>query len=296
MKPPPFRYVRATSLEQAIGMLTAHPGVAKILAGGQSLMPMLNFRLLEPDILVDINGIPDMKGISEAAGHLRIGALTRHREVEASPLIARHFPVLAAAIRHVAHMTIRNRGTFAGSLAHADPAAELPMMAMLLDARILLTGPKGERVLTARDFFVAALTTALQDNEIVTAIELPLLRQPSGWAFEEVARRAGDYALAAAGVTLSQEQGRIRDVRIALAGVDQTPIRATTAEAGLHVQSLDADAIAQAAKTAAAHCDPPGDLHASADYRRHLVEVLVRRCLVKAQQRLQASLQPEARP
>ena len=132
MKPPPFRYVRATSLEHALGTLATHAGSAKVLAGGQSLMPMLNFRLLEPDVVVDINGIPDLTGISETAGHLRIGALTRHREIETSPLIARHFPILAAAIRHVAHMTIRNRGTFAGSLAHADPAAELPMMAMLL--------------------------------------------------------------------------------------------------------------------------------------------------------------------
>jgi CO/xanthine dehydrogenase FAD-binding subunit len=189
-------------------------------------------------------------------------------------------------------MTIRNRGTLAGSLAHADPAAELPMMAMLLDARIQIAGPKGERVLAARDFFVAALTTALREDEIVTAIEVPLLPQPSGWAVEEVARRAGDYALAAVAVTLSEDQGRIRDVRIALAGVDQTPIRATMAEAGLNGQSLTTDAIAQAARSAAAHCDPPADLHASADFRRHLVEVLVRRCLTKAGQRLQATERP----
>lgn len=295
MKPPPFRYVRATSLGHALGTLAAHAGSAKVLAGGQSLMPMLNFRLLEPDVLVDINGIPDLKGIVEIAAHVRIGALTRHREVETSPLIARHFPVLAAAIRHVAHMTIRNRGTFAGSLAHADPAAELPMMAMLLDARIRIIGPSGARVIASKDFFVAALTTALQDDEIITAIELPLLPQPAGWAFEEVARRAGDYALAAAGVTLAEDRGRMRDVRIALAGVDQIPIRAKEAEVGLNGQLLTNETIAQTAKTAATRCDPPGDLHASADYRRHLVEVLVRRCLTTARQRLQASLQPEAR-
>ena len=276
-------------------MLAAHPGVAKVLAGGQSLMPMLNFRLLEPDVLIDINGVPDLAGISEIAGHVRIGALTRHRELETSPPIARHFPILTAAIRHVAHLTIRNRGTFAGSLAHADPAAELPMMAMLLDARLHIAGPSGARVLAAKDFFVAALSTALQDSEIITAIELPHLPQPSGWAFEEVARRAGDYALAAAAVTLAEDQGRIRDVRIALAGVDQTPIRATEAEAGLNGQSLTTETIAQAAKIAAAQCDPPGDLHASADYRRHLVEVLVRRCLITAHQRCTKLEQPGAR-
>ena len=292
MKPPPFRYIRADTLEQAVGTLAAHPGEGKILAGGQSLMPMLNFRLLEPACLVDINGIANLAGISEAAGQLRIGALTRHRDIETSSLIARHFPVLAAAVRHVAHMTIRNRGTFAGSLAHADPAAELPLMAMLLDARIRVIGPKGERVLAAHDFFVAALTTALRDDEIVTAIELPYLPQPSGWAFEEVACRAGDYALAAAAVTFSQDQGHVRNARIALAGVAQTPIRATHAEAGLNGQALTAEAIAAAAITAAAACDPPGDLHASANFRRHLVEVLVRRCLTKAQQRLQGSQNP----
>ena len=293
MKPPPFRYVRAITLAQAVGTLAKHLGGAKVLAGGQSLMPMLNFRLLEPDVLVDINGIAELAGISETGGQLRIGALTRHRDIETSPLIARHFPVLTSAIGHVAHMTIRNRGTFAGSLAHADPAAELPLMAMLLDARIHICGSNGERVLAAHDFFAAALTTALRDDEIVTAIELPLLPQPSGWAFEEVARRAGDYALAAAAVTYSQDQGRVRDVRIALAGVAQTPIRATGAEAELNGQSLTAAAIAAVANAAASECDPLGDLDASADFRRHLVEVLVRRCLTKAQQRLRETRQPE---
>ena len=286
MKPPPFRYVRATSLAHALETLAAHPGTAKVLAGGQSLMPMLNFHMLEPQVLVDVGGLPALSGITESAGGLTIGALTRHHEIEASALIAQRLPVLAEAIRHVAHLGIRNRGTFAGSLAHADPAAELPMLARLLEARIRIAGLTSERVVPAKEFFVAALTTVLRDDEIVTAIELPDLPQPSGWAFEEVARRAGDYALAAVGVTLTDERGMARDVRIALGGVGATPLRATAAEAALNGRPLTADAAADAAMMAAADCEPMSDLHASADFRRHLVDVLVRRGLTKAGQRL----------
>lgn len=279
MKPPPFRYVRATSVAHVIETLAAHAGVAKVLAGGQSLMPMLNFRLLEPEVLVDINGIEALKGITQTPSGLRIGALTRHREVAASPLVARHFPVVTAAMRHVAHMSIRNRGTFGGSVSHADPAAEMPLMSVLLDARMTIAGPSGERSVPARDFFAGALTTTLGDDEILTSIELPLLPQASRWAFEEMAVRAGDYALASVGVVLTMSATGVADPRIALGGVGQTPLRATAAEAVLQDKPLTDDMIAAAARAAAAECDPMSDLHASAEYRRHLVEVLVRRCL-----------------
>lgn len=295
MKPPPFRYVRATSLAQAVETLAANPGAARVLAGGQSLMPMMNFRLLEPNVLVDINGLDALQGISEAPDHLRIGALTRHRETETSAIVARHFPVLAAAIRHVAHMSIRNRGTFGGSLSHADPAAELPMLAVLLDARIRIAAKGDERVVAARDFFIGALTTVLADGEIVTAIELPFLPLPAGWAFEEVAIRAGDYALAAVGVTVAEQAGKVSAARIGLAGVGQTPLRADAAEARLTGQPLTPETIAAVAATASAGCDPMSDLHASADYRRHLVEVLVRRCLTKARSRLREAQVSEGR-
>lgn len=289
MKPPPFRYVRATSLTQALSTLSENPGEAKVLAGGQSLMPLLNFRLLEPQVVLDINGLEELKGIVERPRHLRIGGLTRHHEIEVCPLVARHFPVMAAAVRHVAHLTIRNRGTLAGSIVHADPAAEMPLISVLLDARIEIAGPAGIRVVPACDFFVSALSTILRDDEIVTAIELPLLPQATAWAFEEVSRRKGDFALAAVGVTFAGNVGCLEDVRIALAGVAQAPFRATAAEASLAGQPLNDAAIAEAATLAAESCDPPGDLHASADFRRHLAAVLVRRCLTAAAGRLDAA-------
>ena len=218
MKPPPFAYAAARSVEEAVAALATAGGEAKLLAGGQSLVPMLNFRLLRPAVLIDINRIPNLDHIREEAGGLVIGALARHRQIETSAQVAKHFPVLAAAMGHVAHLAIRNRGTLGGSLSHADPAAELPLMAQLLEADIRIANGRGGRSVAARDFFRAALTTALADDEMVTEVVLPALPPGTGWGFEEMAERRGDFALAAAAVTVTVEDGLCRACRIAVIG------------------------------------------------------------------------------
>lgn len=289
MKPAPFDYAAARAPEEAVALLAGAAGEAKLLAGGQSLVPLLNFRLLRPALLVDVNPLADLAFIEERDGGLRIGALTRHRAVETSPLVAAHFPVLAAALGHVAHLAIRNRGTFGGSLAHADPAAELPMLALLLDARIATLSPAGPRTIPARDFFSAALTTALGPAEIVTHVDLPPLPPATGWGFEELSRRTGDFAIAAVAAAVTLADGRCAEARIAMAGVGETPLRASAAEALLRGRTLDAAAVEEAARAAREAARPASDLHASADYRRHLVEVLARRALHAAWTRAGAS-------
>jgi len=285
MKPPAFRYVRARSLDEATAELAKEGGDAKVLAGGQSLVPMLNFRMAHPSALIDINQIPNLDEIKAEAGSVRIGALTRHHAVEMSPLIAQKLPLIAAAAKHVAHVTIRNRGTFAGSLSHADPAAEWPLVTRLFDAEISTRTPAGGRTLSAHDFFVSYLTTVLAEDEIVTDIKIPVPPAGTGWGFEEMSRRLGDFALAAVGTLVTVRDGVCTQARIALAGVGVTPLRAPGAEALLQGQALTEDAIQAAAAQAATECDPPSDIHASAELRRHLVSVLVRRALVAAVQR-----------
>ena len=288
MKPSQFNYVRPGTLDEAIAALAGSNGEGKIIAGGQSLMPMMNFRLVSPGLLIDINRIAELDYLEEHEGGLRIGALTRHHTLETSATVRRLFPVLTEAMSHVAHLAIRNRGTIGGSISHADPAAELPMMMVLLDARITATSPAGKRVIEAADFFVAALTSDVQEDEIVTEILLPALPPHAGWAFEEVARRSGDFALAAVGVILTIEQGRAAQVRIGVMGVGDTPMRMADAEAALSGQACDdatLDAVVEAVRNAV---QPDGDLHASGDYRRHLVGVLVRRAVQTAWSRAQA--------
>ena len=282
MKPPSFDYARADSVDEAVSILDRHGGDARLLAGGQSLVPMLNFRLVHPAILVDINRIPGLAAIEERDAALRIGALARHREVEGSHAVARRFPVLEAAVGHVAHLAVRNRGTLGGSLAHADPAAELPMMAVLLDADIATAGPAGPRRIAARDFFRSALDTALGESEMVTGVDLPYLPPATGWGFEEVARRAGDFALAAVAATLTLRGGEIGGARIAVMGAHDTPLRVDAAEALLDGERPCAEALACAARAARDAVEPQDDPHASADFRRHLVEVLARRALEAA--------------
>src|SRR5262245_31237091 len=233
MKPAPFDIVMADSVEAALAALRRAGGDAKVIAGGQSLVPMLNFRLLRPSLLVDINAVPGLAAIDGDADALRIGALVRHRQLETSPVIAACFPVITEAMAHVAHLAIRNRGTIGGSLAHADPAAELPMLALLLDAELEIASAAGRRRIAARDFFLGPLTVALEDSELVIGIRIAKLPPGTGWAFAEVARRSGDFALAAVAATLSVAGGVVRVARIAMAGVGDTPQRATAAEAML---------------------------------------------------------------
>jgi CO/xanthine dehydrogenase FAD-binding subunit len=286
VKPPQFEYVCPTSIEEAVAALAASGGDGKIIAGGQSLVPMINFRLLSPSILIDINRVPGLDFVEETGNSgLRIGSLTRHHTLETSPVVKRLFPVLNAAMAHVAHLAIRNRGSIGGSLSHADPAAELPLMTVLLDAKITTVSPNGRRTIDAQDFFLGALTTSLEEDEIVVEVELPGLPPKTGWAFEEFARRAGDYALAAVGVLLTVSDGRITEARIGMMGIGETPMRAADAEALLTGQACDDGVLDQVVKSVRDAVEPNTDLQASAEYRRHLVGVLVRRAVVDAWKR-----------
>jgi CO/xanthine dehydrogenase FAD-binding subunit len=294
MKPPVFDYVAATSVDMAVAALAAAGGDGKILAGGQSLMPMLNFRLLRPSILVDINRIAGLGFIEETADSIRIGALTRHFALETSPIVARHFPVLCCAMTHVAHLAIRNRGTIGGSLSHADPAAELPMMSLLLDAELRASSASGTRVIAARDFFLDTMTVDLDGSELLTEIVLPKLPPQTGWGFEEVARRHGDFALAAVTATLTVSGGKISQARIALTGVGPTALRAAEAESVLVGQALDGRRTKQAIDAVREAIVPQTDLHASSDYRRHLAGVLAGRALAAAWRRATVSTTTES--
>jgi carbon-monoxide dehydrogenase medium subunit len=290
MKPARFRYARASTLAEAITLLAEAPGEAKLLAGGQSLVPMLNMRLVRPAVLVDITRVRELTGIAPAGdGGLRVGALTRHAELVASPLVRERAPLLAEAARHVGHTAIRNQGTLGGSLAHADPAAELPAALVALDARVLLTGPRGPRELTADTFFRGLLTTALQCDEILSAVEI--LARPAGWGFAEIARRPGDFALAGVAVVLGNpltppSPSRGEGLRVVGFGVGDRPLRLRSAERELAGRAIDAEAAARAGAAALRDCDPPSDVHGSADYRRHLATVLTERALLQAAARL----------
>jgi CO/xanthine dehydrogenase FAD-binding subunit len=289
MKPPAFDYIAADSIAMAVKALAQAGDDAKIIAGGQSLVPMLNFRMLRPSVLVDINRIAGLDAIAETSEAIRVGALTRHYQLETSPLIARHLPVLSCAMTHVAHLAIRNRGTIGGSLAHADPAAELPMMALLLDAELHIASAAGERKVDARDFFLGALTVDLAAGEIITGVVLPKLPPRTGWGFEEVARRHGDFALAAVAATLTVSGSTIEQARIALTGVGPKALRAHEAEGLLIGQALEGGLIDRVIDAVRTTIEPETDLHASSDYRRHLAGVLAGRALAAAWRRAHES-------
>lgn len=282
MKPARFDYVRAESVAHAVETLAAAGSDGKVLAGGQSLLPMMNFRLVKPSVLVDINRIAGLDGVDEAGDRLAIGALVRHRMTAEDATIARRIPVLHEAMKHVAHLTVRNRGTFCGSVCHADPAAEMPMMALLLDAQVHIAGPRGDRVLAARDFLTGSLVTALESDEMVTRILVDTFAPGTGWAFAEFARRHGDYALAAAAATLSRRGGRVAGLRFAVTGVDETPLRVAAVEQALEGTALDKVSLDGAVAALRDAISPNSDLNASADYRRHLAGALARRVLVEA--------------
>lgn len=282
MKPPVFRYIRAATVEEAAAALAEHGEGAKLIAGGQSLVPMLNFRLLAPEVLVDVSRIAGLDRVEATEGGLRIGALTRHRTLETSPEVAARFPVVTDAMSHVAHLAIRNRGTIGGSLSHADPAAELSALALLLEARIDVNGPDGTREIAAVDFFEGALTTVLGADEMVTHVHLPDLPAGHGWGFHEVARRHGDFALAGAAVIVTRQGDTAGDVRIAMLGVGDTPLRATAAEDILTGSTFDAGVLDAAIEAVRSAVEPNDDLHASADFRRHLAGVQAKRALADA--------------
>jgi len=285
MKPAKFEYVLPSTVDAAVEALVASNGEGKVLAGGQSLLPLLNFRMARPAVLVDINGIKGLSYIEERGDRIAVGALTRHRELEQSPLIAAKLPVMAAAMRHVAHLAIRNRGTIGGSLSHADPAAELPMMAMLLDAQLRVVSTNGMRSVAAHDFFQDALLVDLAEDELVTEVALPKLPPRTGWGFAEVSRRSGDFALAAVAVTLTLSGDTIGQARIAMTGVAPTPRRVSEAEALLTGARIDQVMTQRVIAAVRGATEPQTDLHASSDYRRHLVGVLAGRALADAWER-----------
>jgi CO/xanthine dehydrogenase FAD-binding subunit len=278
MKPARFDYVAPTTVDAAVEALLAANGEGKVLAGGQSLLPLLNFRMTRPAVLVDLNGIQGLSFIELRDDRVVIGALTRHREIEQSPLIAAKLPVMTAAMRHLAHLAIRNRGTIGGSLSHADPAAELPMLSLFYGAELSVQGPAGLRVVAAEDFFVDALTTCLEPEEIVVEIAFPVLAH-DGWAFEEVARRFGDFALASIAVSLRRSSSAIDDVRVGVMGVADTPLRLKQVEAKFSGVAIDDQTPERFSTLVTSSVSANGDLHASSEYRQHLLGRLAARAM-----------------
>jgi aerobic carbon-monoxide dehydrogenase medium subunit len=281
MKLPAFDYAAPTSVAEAVQLLAANPG-AKALAGGQSLIPALAFRLGAPPLLVDLRKLRELTGISIDAAGVRLGARVRWRDIEDDARLQTAQPLLVAAVKHVAHYQVRNRGTVGGSLAHADPAAELPGVAVTCDAQIVIAGAKGSRTIAAADFFTGALSTSLADDELIVELGLPAWPRERRWAFEEFSRRRGDFALAGVGVFYDADgDGKARDVHIGVIGACLRPHRVPQAEALLNARRLDADTVASAVRTFEAALEPPSDLHASAAYRRSLAGTLLERALMR---------------
>ena len=283
MKPPPFEYDDPETTDEALSLLNQYGDETKVLAGGQSLVPLLNFRLARPDRLIDINRVAELDYIREEDGTLRIGAMTRQATLERSDLAAAHCPLLIDGLHWVGHAQIRNRGTVGGSVAHADPAAELPVVCAALDATLHVRSSSGERAVAAEDFFVTHLTTAVEPTEILTEIELPVLTGRIGTAFVEFARRHGDFALGGAAVVLRlDDAGACSEVRIALLSAAPTPIRATDAEQVLAGCVIDEEATREAQAKTEAAISPTGDIHGSGEYRQGLIGTMVRRALSAA--------------
>ena len=274
MKAPAFDYAKPRSLDEVFRLLAEHGDAARLLAGGQTLLATLNMRLSEPSMLIDIGGIDALKGVSVEGGMLRIGALVTHSEIEASALVARHAPLLSMAAPHIAHRAIRNLGTWGGSIAYADPAAEWPTCLAALQGVVVLRSARGERRVAAHDFFIDLYTTALAEGEIVTACELPLCQNGDRFVFDELARRHGDYAIV--GLALAARPGR---VRLAFLGIGTTPVRARGTEAVLEGQALTPALIDRAIEALQAELNPLADLTNSSATKRHLACVLTRRAL-----------------
>jgi aerobic carbon-monoxide dehydrogenase medium subunit len=279
MKLPAFEYASPATMEEAVALLASRFGNAKIISGGQSLVPMLAFRLAAPELLVDLKRLQGLSGIVIAEDGVRLGAKVRWCEIERDKRLKGVHPLLVEAVRHVAHYQIRNRGTVGGSLAHADPAAEMPGIAITCDAELIIIGPNGKRIDKASDFFKDALTTSLAPDEILIEIRLPPWPAGRRWAFLEFALRRGDFALAGVALHYHLVGGKIADIHIGAIGVGDRPLRLHAVEAVLNGQKLDDVAIEDAAKTARESVDPPSDIHAPAEYRRALLGTLLARAL-----------------
>ena len=288
MKPPPFAYECPTEVADAVALLATHGADARPLAGGQSLVPLLNFRLARPTVLVDLNRIAALGGIAVENGALRIGAMARQAAVEVDPGVARGWPLLTEAISHIAHPQIRNRGTIGGSLAHNDPAAELPAVMLALDPQMTAQGPEGARTIQAQQFFAGTMETALAPDELLTEIRIPGLPKGTGWGFQEAARRQGDFALVAVAVLLRPSGSGTSgiDARVVVTGTGEGPARMREAEAVLAERGTDGDACEAAGNAAAEASEPADDPHAPAWYRKKLVAALMRRACREAAARM----------
>ena len=290
MKPAPFRYVAARSIEEALQLKAEYGDEARFLAGGQSLVPTMNFRLTQPAMLIDINPLAELAGVKiDAAERVRIGALTRYRNLERDPATERNLPLIHEALPHIAHPQIRNRGTIGGNLAHADPASEMPAIVVTLAGRLRAQSMKGERWIAASDFFVGALSTALEPDEMLTEVELPVAPLRSGACFMEVSRRRGDFAIIGVACTLRlDEQGRCAEARIGLCNAGDGPVFATDASEFLVGRKIGATEIEEAAELVQNAIDPGGSIHASKEFQRHIAGVLTARALATANERARA--------
>lgn len=282
LKPPRFAYHAPHSLDAAVALLDRYGGDARPLAGGQSLVPMLNFRLLAPAALIDLARIGELAQIRDEADAVVIGAMTRQRAAERAEIVGRRLPLLREALGWVGHLPTRSRGTLGGSIAHADPSAEIPMALLALDGEVVATGPKGRRSIAAEALFESFYTTTLAPGEILTEIRIPHMAPGAGYAIEEFARRKGDFAIVGIAAVVHRSGGRCTGARIVACGIGGAPVRLRGAERALERDGIDAAAIQAAAAYAAEEVDPLSDPNASADYRRHLVGVLVQRALARA--------------
>jgi aerobic carbon-monoxide dehydrogenase medium subunit len=282
MKLPPVEYEAPGTVDEVLDLLAEHQDEASVLAGGQSLIPLLALRLAQPAVLIDINGVAELSGVSTTDGWVTIGATTREYVAEESATIAESVPLLAAALPLIGHEAIRSRGTVGGSLAHADPAAELPAVARALNAEFVVRGPSGERVVPAAEWFEGYLTTSRGPDELLTEVRFLAARPGTGTSFQEVARRHGDFAMVGLATSVTLNAGTITDARLAFAGVSDVPARATAAEELLEGERPTAELFDEAARVAAADIDPPSDLHGSAEYRKKVAAALVRRGLREA--------------
>jgi aerobic carbon-monoxide dehydrogenase medium subunit len=283
MKPPLFDYRSPSSLDEALALRSEFGDESAVLAGGQSLMPMLNLRLAHPEVLIDLGRVAEVAGIRELDGGVSIGAMTRQRHAERSELIRERAPLVQQALAHVGHPTIRNRGTVGGSLAHADPAAELPAVCIALDAELVARCATAERTIAAEDFYVGFMSTALAPDELLVEVRIPAPAARLGTAFLEIARRHGDFALVGVAAAIAiDDEGVITDARLVFTGVGLQPVRAREAEASLRGTAPGTDAFAAAAELVPAALQPRTDAHASSDYRRRVAGVIARRALEEA--------------
>jgi len=282
MKLPPFDYEAPRTVSEAVELLAEHRDQASVLAGGQSLIPLLALRLARPEVLIDINGIDELSGVSATDGWVAIGAMTREYVAEESGTVADALPLLAAAVPLIGHEAIRSRGTIGGSLAHADPAAELPAVARALDAEFVVRGQAGERVVPAAQWFEGYLMTSRRPDEILLEVRFPAAGPGTGVSFQEVARRHGDFAIVGLASSLVLSDGVISDARLAFVGLSDVPVRAAAAEDLLAGETPSAELFDEAARRATADVDPPDDLHGSSDYRKKVAAALVRRGLREA--------------